>query len=910
MTRMDNDNAQRIPGAEVADVLLADGSIATIRRLDMADRPAVEALFGNASELSLYSRFFTFGTRIIAQHVDHLFDPASTSLSLIVAKNDEIVGIADAEPCATAEAEVAFLVDDRAHGLGIATMLLEHLAASARRSGIEVFVAEVLASNLAMLRVFADSGFHLERQTGEGVAVLRLSTSVDSVAQEAADNRDATAESRSLEALLYPESVAVVGASRTPRGTGRAILASIVDGGFTGAVYVVNPGTESIAGLRSYPSCEAVHAPIDLMVIAVPARRVMSALRDGAAAGVRAAVIVSSGFSEFDAHGRKEQDALVTFARQHDMRIVGPNCLGVLSNAPETSLNATFGCAAPALGGLAIASQSGGVGIAIMETMKRSGMGVASFVSLGNKADISGNDLIAAWTADPHVDMAALYLESFGNPLKFARLARRFSRRKPLLAIVGGRSAGGHRAGASHTAAAQVPGVATDALFARSGVIGCRSLEELIDTARLLGNCPLPSGSRLGILTNAGGFGVLAADAAAAEGLAVPEFSGEMRARLATRVAGTTGVSNPVDLGAGFNAEGLTACVDALIESDEIDAILVILVRTRLTEIDQMVESIRQIGRVDLTKPLLLVHTVDEHVAADHDSEGSARFESSERALKALSNACRYAKWRKASPEPVVATTDRVNTGVRQLMRAFLAVESPDTRWLSVTESKQLLGAYGIKAPEGEVAMTIAGARSSARRATLPVTLKAADPTIVHKTDRRLVITDLATLDAVGEGVQTLRERSGVKSLPVLVQHHVSGGVEVALGLVRDPLFGPLLMVAAGGVATDILQDRCFLMPPLDHPDALQALQSLRMWPLLAGHRGGDPADIDALITLIDALGNLALDSPEIVEMDLNPVIVTPVGLHLVDVKIRIARGIGQGQTGAARSLSRQRPSG
>ncbi|MGZ5366903.1 MAG: bifunctional acetate--CoA ligase family protein/GNAT family N-acetyltransferase [Aeromicrobium sp.] len=888
-----------------ADVLLADGRIAKIRGLIAADRPGVEALFAAASEGSLYSRFFTLGRNVASNYVSHLFDPSTGTTSLIAELGGEIVGIANAETSGPAEAEVAFFVADNVHGAGVGTLLLEHLAARSRQSGIRWFVAEVLTSNLAMLRVFHDAGFHEERHLEAGVVRLRLSTAASAESLEAADAREAISESLSLKPLLYPRSVAVVGASRKPGGVGRAILNSIQAGGYSGELFAVHPEAPSIEGFNTYASFGEIPTHVDLAVIAVPAMRVMDALRDAARAGVRAAVIVSSGFGEISAEGQEEQSRLVDFARDNNMRLVGPNCLGIICNDPALRLNATFGCDLPDPGGVAVASQSGGVGIAMLDAARNTGLGIASFVSLGNKADVSGNDLIDAWIGDPGVKVAALYLESFGNPLKFARLARRFSERKPLLAIVGGRSAGGKRAGASHTAAAASPSVAIDALFAESGVIGCRSLDELVDAARLLEGGEIPAGRRVGIVSNAGGLGVLAADAAADEGLIVPELSSATRDRIIRHASGTAGVSNPIDLGAAISPEGLHACALELLDSDEVDVILVIIARTSLQNSDKLIAPIQRLvdGRPD--KPIVIVRTGEQRELNAGLLGGSTTFDSTERALKAMSKAHRYGEWRQTARAETPSAQESVGIEADQLVKGILARNENQPTWLSVEETRELLGLYGINAPEGEVATTFRGAEAAASRVGLPVTIKTADPTIVHKSDLKLVISGLHTLREVHDAVEELRKRAGNERSPVLVQRHVGPGVEIALGIVRDRRFGLLGMIAAGGTATDVLRDRAFLMPPFSNLKVMHALHSLRVWPLLAGYRGEAATDVASVISLMEKLGSLGQDVPEVSEVDFNPVIVTAHGSHCVDVKIRIESVSGENTAGIPRSLGR-----
>ena len=506
-----------------ADVLLADGTVAVIRPLGAEDGDQLHALHQRVCEDTLRLRFFSVGRHAAHDYVDHVL--RDRPLALVLVKDGTILAVATAEGVDPETAEVAFLVEDGSQGLGIGSLLLEHLAAAARARGIATFVAEVLLENHAMLDVFTDAGFELSKQVEVDVVVVRLDTATTGRGQDAADARDRRAEARSLHPLLYPHGVALAGVRSDGRGIGRAVLDNILEGGYTGSLHVVHPRGLALNGVDTVASFADLPAPVDLAIIAVPAANVLSAVSDAADAGVPTAVVISSGFQELGAEGARLQHELAVLSRTHSIRVVGPNCLGVMSNHPEIQLNATFTRVLPPDGGLAVATQSGGVGIVLADLARELGLGIGSLVSLGNKADVSGNDLLAAWTDDPRVTAGALYLESFGNAPKFARIARRFSEHKPLLAVVGGQSDGGRRAGASHTAAAATPAIGVAALFAQAGVIPCDGADDLAEAALLLTREPLVTGPRVGIVSNAGGMGVLAADAAAAHGLVVPELS-------------------------------------------------------------------------------------------------------------------------------------------------------------------------------------------------------------------------------------------------------------------------------------------------------------------------------------------------------------------------------------------------
>jgi len=889
----------RVPSG--VDVLLADGRVATLRPITADDHDAVVALHEQVGDEAIRLRFFSMNRAAGRAYAKHLCAPDSAHIALIALLGDDLVAVASAEPSEAGTAEISFLVADAAHGVGLGTLLLEHLAAAARDRGIRSFTAEVLADNAPMLHVFTDCGFDVDRRSDQGIVTLHLDTAATTRAVAAADLRECQAEARSLAPLLYPTSVAVVGVRRDGGGVGHAVLDELRQGGFAGDVYVVHPDLARVDGMPTHPDLASIGRPVDLVVVAVPASGVTDVVRAAAAAGARAAVILSSGFGEIGSVGAARQRELVAVARRHSMRLVGPNCLGVMSSAVR--LNATFTHGLPRPGGLAVASQSGGVGIALLDLARESGPGIASFVSLGNKADVSGNDLLAAWLYDDRVTAAALYLESFGNARKFARIARRFATRKPLLAVVGGRSPGGQRAGASHTAAAAVPAVGVDALFSQSGVIGCRSLGELADASRLLTTQPLPAGPRLGIVGNAGGLGVLAADAATADRLVVPELSPELRARISAVVTGAVALSNPLDLGAAAGAEGLLAATNTLLESDDVDAVLVIVAGTRVTDAEGFLSNLVASRTGTAAKPVLLVEMGDVHVPPG--STGAfARFRSVEDATHALAHAATYAAWL-ATPgsTPRSEVPDAAGRARLLAASALSAPEAGPDRWLTPGAARELLECYGIGGPRAAIVSGAAQAVAAATEIGFPVVVKAADPAVVHKTDRGLVKVGLHTADDVRRAVEAIGEELGQPDPPVLVQSQVDSGVEVAVGVARDPAFGPLVMVAAGGVATDVWDDRVFLMPPLTDHDAARAVRSLRIWPLLAGFRGSPAVDVDGLEDLVQAVAQLAVDVPEVVEMDLNPVIMAPDGAACVDAKIRLARATAPDDAGVPRSL-------
>ncbi|GAB3251245.1 bifunctional acetate--CoA ligase family protein/GNAT family N-acetyltransferase [Nocardioides dilutus] len=874
-----------------ADVLLADGTLAVVRPLRSEDAASLHALHDDVSDDAIRMRFFAPSRQAAHDYVDHVLRREGT-LSLVAEVRGELVGLGTAEPIDESTCEVAFLVADKTVGQGVGTLLLEHLAALARDRGFTHLEADVLSENRAMLQVFTDSGLSMSRTSDGSTVIVGLTTEAGADILARADLREFRAEAASLAPMLRPRSVAVVGVRSDGSGIGATVLRAIQSGGFQGRVAAVHPRATEIAGVTAYPSVGDVPAPLDLVVLCVPASAADGVLRDAAAAGVRAAVVVSSGFGELGADGASRQHALAATARALGIRLIGPNCLGLLCNDPEVRLNATFQNSVPPAGGLAIASQSGGVGIVMLDLAREVGLGVRTFVSLGNKADVSSNDLLAAWYDDPEVTAAALYLESFGNAVKFGRFARRFAERKPLLAVVGGRSSGGKRAGASHTAAAASPAVGVSALFAQSGVIECLDAEELARTALLLDEQPLPKGRRLGIVSNAGGMGVLAADAAEELGLEVPELSQEVQSRMSALVQGTTGTGNPIDAGAGAPPEAMAGLVDEMLGSGEIDALLLVPVATAVTD---GTESLRAMLRARAAHPDLPVLMVPLGGLEAPDADGAAvtQYRTTASAVRALSRVVRYAEWLAAPREPADPTDAEVRRNV-QRHAANLLHATAAHGWLPPEQAGALLADYGIKAL-GETVLGAEAAVEAAQRMGYPVAMKVADPELVHKTDRGLVRIGVSGDLQVAAAVADFAAELGTVP-PVLVQP-MATGVEVALGVVRDPALGPLVMVAAGGVATDVWDDRVFLVPPLSHADAARALRSLRIWPLLEGYRGSAPADVAGLEQMVLAVGRLAADVRELAELDINPVLVGEHGCAVVDVKMRLAAPIGPDPT-------------
>lgn len=675
-----------------ADVLLRDGTVAVVRSATPDDIAALERLHAGLSADNLRRRFFGAGPRLASDYLHHLAMSPQT-VALVAERAGRLVALGTAEPAGEGCAEVAFVVADECHGLGLGSLLLEHLAAVARDHGVRRFVAEILPDNHEMLEVLSDAGFSDSMRIDAGTVRLELDTSLTGAALAAADARERVAEAESLRPLLHPGSVTVVGARRDGTGVGAAVIGSILRGGYPGRLDVVHPGVRSILGVRAWPTVAAVPHPVDLAIVAVPARSVLGTVEAAASAGVRAAVILSSGFEALGAEGRRTQQEILAAARRSSMRVVGPNCLGLLCNGIDERFDATFGDDAPLPGGLAVASQSGGVGIALLDAAGSLSLGLRYFVSLGDKLDVSSNDLLAAWTDDDHVSAAALYLESFGNPLKFARVARRFAESKPLLGILGGRSPAGTRAGAAHTNARATPAVEVDALFAQAGVIRCEDADDMAEAALMLTTQPLPRGRRVGVLSNAAGMGVLAADAAYRHSLEVPELSPRLQARLAPRTDEVAGVANPVDAGAGVSPDDLAALAETLVTSDEIDALLVAVVPTRVTDGPGVLRRLVELAGRQHDKPMAIVPVGSLWDLAR--PAGTAAYRTIEAALGALARAAVYADWRRHPAEEVAPPDPARATAARERLAPF-ADEVQGDGWLPPDAVDALLQPYGL----------------------------------------------------------------------------------------------------------------------------------------------------------------------------------------------------------------------
>ncbi len=891
-----------------ARAILSDGTAALLRIAQPDDAGELQRFVDRLSPAAKRHRFFSESAPAadVIRSLCDVSDP-QRSLTVIALRRQEgtlrVIASGSYHARDPHQAEVALAVDDQLHGHGLGTILLERLALLAVRHGFSKLWAVTHADNLAMREVFAASGFTMEERIEGGDMEVELSLTPTDRSVRQSEWRERLATTASLHPLFHPRAVAVIGASRNPQSIGFRLVDALRSNGFHGRCYAINPVATAIAGVKAYPSLRALPEPVDLAVIAVPKDAVFSVVDECAETGVKALVVITAGFAEVGEEGRHLQATLLEKVRQQGMRMVGPNCFGILNTDPAVSLNATFTSTFPLAGPIAMSSQSGALGIALLAASERLQLGLSTFVSVGNKADVSVNDLLQYWENDPATKVILLYVESFGNPRRFARIARRVSREKPIVVLKAGRTSSGQRAAGSHTAALAANDVAVEALFQQTGILRADTLEDVFALAAGLSEQPLPKGKRVGILTNAGGPAILCADACEAGGLEVPELSQATMSLLSPFLPAAAALRNPVDLIASATPEQYRQAIVTLLASDDIDALIILYIAVVATDVDPIAEGIRQgiasARAMDLTKKPVYVGWM---VETDRDrrlpvlDETVPTFRLPELPARVLAKIAGYVQWRER-PAGMVADFDDLDLpGVARICHEALAARG--SGWLTVAESRAVLTAMSIPLPPGAVATTAGEAATIAAGIGFPVAVKLASRTLVHKTEIGGVQLNLATEAEVRAAYDKIAARlaqdNNLEAMEgVLVQPMVSGGVEVMAGMVQDPAFGPLIGFGLGGIHVEILGDVRFRITPLTELDAADLIRGIKGYRLLQGYRGHPPGDVDAIQELLLRLSRLVEGVPEIVELDLNPIIVMPPGegCKIVDARIRVAGG-------------------
>lgn len=890
---------------DAGQLTLRDGTVAQLRPARPSDIEALTRFYHELSAESRYRRFLTAsmpGPDLIARFAAEI--SPSSAVTLVVtragAEGERIVATGSYLARDAKTAEVAMAVADAFHGKGLGTLLLERLALLAVRNGFTRFWALTSSDSRPMLAVFRESGFELLEHSGrDGIEIdLTIIPTEASVARE--ELRDRIATVASLVPFFQPNAVAVIGASRDPAGIGHRVLEGLIGAGFRGSIYPVNPKAADVAGLRAYPSVRELPPPVDLAVIAVPAAAVSRAVDDCAAVGVRALVIISAGFAEVGGAGVALQKELVQKVRGYGMRLVGPNCLGLLNAERSVRLNASFSPIFPPPGRIAMSSQSGAVGLAVLGAADRYGLGFSTFVSVGNKADVSGNDLLQYWEHDPNTDVILLYLESFGNPRRFSRIARRVSRQKPVVVLQSGLTRSGSRAAGSHTAALATNATAVAALFRQTGIVRAGSLEEMFDLALTLGSQPPPRGPRVAIVTNAGGPGILSADACEAAGLTVPEPSPELHARLAGLLPGAASLGNPIDLIAAAGPEAYRRAIDAMLTSGEFDSLLVLYTPVGLADEDDVRKAItdgvataRKAGATG--RPVLACILGQEQHRSHLECAGERIpcYPFPETPARVLGKVAAYGAWR-AQPPGVFPDFDDLQLATAQHVCREVVARRGDC-WLSAEEIRAVFEAVRLPMVPSEFARTADEAAAAAERLGFPVAVKLASRRFVHKTEVGGVRLGLTDTSAVRVAFEEIRKRVAHENEPdamdgVIVQSMLRGGVEVMAGVTHDPLFGPLVAFGLGGIHVEVFADVCFRVAPLTDVDAAEMVRGIKGFRLLEGYRGHSAADVAALQELLLRVSRLAEEVPEIGEIDLNPVFAFAPGegCRIADSRIRV----------------------
>jgi len=873
-------------------VVLKDGSLAHVRPVRSEDIALLESFVKNLTPESLYLRFLY---AVKPEEAIKGLMPSTGKFALLALRGEMVIGHAIFAMTIPEKADAAVVVADEYQNKGLGTILLGQLTQAAIAVGISVLEAQVAPENARMLQVLRELGFPTVLKSEPGLIRVTFPASLLPEALVRFEQREAVAAVAAMRKVFKPRGIAVIGASRQRGGISGELFRNILEAGFQGPVYPVNATAEVVQSVVAYRSVLECPGPVDLAFIVVPAPAVLSVARECAQKGVGALVIISAGFAEANEAGAMLQQELVDICREAGMRLIGPNCMGIVNTDPKVSLNGQFSPYKPIPGKIGFLSQSGALGIAIIDYASRLGLGMSTFVSVGNKADISGNDLIQYWERDDNTNLILLYLESFGNPRKFTRIARRVSRKKPIIAVKGGRSAAGFRATQSHTGAiVAASDITVDALFRQAGVIRTDVLAEMFDVAALLTTQPVPKGDRVAIITNAGGAGILAADACEDLGLQVPELSPETQVALKDFLSSAAGVRNPVDMIASASSSDYSRAIQVAAGDPHVDALLVIFIPPMALRPEEVAAEILKVTR-ELGGHIPVISTfMARHGSPEILSDGQTRIPSypfPEAAARALARAAQYGKWLDTLEGNAPDFPD-----VRREEAAAIVAHTlrEGVRWLTPEEVESLLGCYGIPLIKTVRVATPKEAGRVAGELGGQVALKAVAPGLIHKTEAGAVRLALAGSEATERAAEEMLKRleaMDLENIDFVIQPMVPSGIEMLVGVTHDSVFGPILVCGAGGVLVELLQDIVVRITPLTDRDASEMVSSLKTFPLLNGYRGGPRYDVGALEQVILRVGALVEDLQEIAELDLNPVIVLPEGqgVSLVDARIRVA---------------------
>jgi acetyl coenzyme A synthetase (ADP forming)-like protein len=904
--KVQNKNSEiTYPSQYETEVLLKDGSSILLRPIRADDARNWLSFIGRLSPDNKYLRFLHTSKEMNLDDavrfctVDYHNRFAFVAEALREPKRD-IVGAGQYYRLpGHHSADMLLAVEDDYQSRGLCINILEQLANVARDNGIDTFSTDVLAGNEQMMNVLKDYGVQFSSEFRAGIYHVTFPIARTTAVEEKELERERASTLASLRWLLKPQSVALIGASRHPGTIGYLLLQCLIQSGFTGKVYPVNPNVDSLMSLKTYPSVLAIPGDVDMAVIAVPAKIVAKVADECGHKGVHTLVVISDGFKEIGPEGASREKELRDVALGHGMRIVGPNCMGVINTDPSIKLNATFSPVYPPAGNVAFLSQSGAMGLIVLDYASNLDIGISTFVSVGNRADISSNDLMEYWEQDPYTDVILLYLESFGNPRKFSRIARRVTAKKPVVAVKGGSTQAGSRAAASHTGAMATSDVVSDVLFQHAGIIRVNLMEEMFDVAALLSNQPLPRGHRLVILTNGGGPGIIAADSAARNGLLLPQPSEEMIGKLKSVVKRDISFHNPLDTTAGADAEEFRAILRLLADDKDNDAVLSIFIPPVVQNVKDFEASIGDVAQYFWKegKPLLACFLGQRGFKAKLGSSGSfvPTYPFPEEAISALSKAIEYAEMRQKPMGKIPKFSGIKKSEARNIIGNATTKSMERPLWMKPREISSLLTCYGMHFVETLVARTPTEAAAAATKIGFPVAVKLDSSTITHKSDVGGVVLGLHSGDEVKQAFDDIRARlrkeGRVKEMQgVVVQKMVDEGIEAIVGVTQDPLFGPLIMFGSGGVYAELMKDVVLRLHPISDLDAEEMINSIKMSSLFKGFRGSPPADTKAVQDLLLRLSAMVEDIPHIAELDFNPVKVMPEGkgYYIVDARIML----------------------
>lgn len=893
------------PSQYESEILLKDGSSMLLRPIRRDDVQRWLAFIARISSHTKYLRFHHMQNEMELDDATRFCTVDYKNTFALIA---EVLRNSDWEIVAIGRyyrlpnkrtAEIALVIEDVYQGKGIGTALIETLATIARENGINAFEADVLAENISMLKLFRDYGFHIKSEFESGVYHITFPIIRTDKVKKKEEARERATTLASLRSLLSPQSVALIGASRHPGTLGYILLECLNNAGFSGRIYPVNPNADLLMSLKTYPSVLDIPADVEMAIIAVPAKLVNKVADECGRKGVRSLVVISDGFKETGTEGASREKDLREITFGHGMRLVGPNCMGVINTDPSIQLNATFSPLFPPRGNIAFLSQSGAMGLVILQYAHNLNMGISTFISVGNRADISSNDLLEYWEDDAATTVILLYLESFGNPRKFARIARRVSTKKPIVVVKGGRTLAGSRAASSHTGAMATADVTTDVLFKHAGIIRVDLMEELFDVATLLSNQPLPNGNRLTIVTNGGGPGIIAADAAARAGLLLPQLSNEIAGKLKSVIKRDIKLNNPLDTTAGATAEEFHDILNLLAIDKDNDAVLAIFIPPVIASTKAMEAAIKNVSQLFIKqgKPLLACFLGERGFKSKLGTPGKfvPCYPFPEEAVLALSRAVEYTQIRN-KPRGIIPQFRGIKRErARKIIKKAMIKSPQRPLWLSAADLAELLTCYGMHFAEIMLATSPGEAVTSASKIGYPVAIKVASATITHKSDVGGVMLDIDSEAAAKQAFNNIKNKLSQlgrqsEMQGVMVQRMVKEGIEAIVGVTQDQYFGPLILFGFGGIYAELIKDVTLRLHPLTDLDAREMVNSTRMAKLFEGFRGTPPSDVKALEELLLRLSAMVEDIPEISELDLNPVKVLPrgEGYWILDARVMI----------------------